>query len=109
MSTFWLFTSLMEDYSLHKNYVHGLEGLYERADNISELVKESNTELSSFLSENNITLEMIALEPIMSLFCNLIPLKLSDLHFSAFFKNGWTYFNNLFLKFLEEISPQLYI
>ena len=48
-SAFWLFTSLMEDYNLRKNYMKGLEGIYEKAEDIRELVQSSNTELYSFL------------------------------------------------------------
>ncbi|CAI2370586.1 unnamed protein product [Moneuplotes crassus] len=49
VSTFWLFTSLIEDYGLRKNYLKGLEGFYERAESIGELAKKKIPKTYNFL------------------------------------------------------------
>lgn len=49
ISVFWLFTSLIEDYNLRKNYIQGFEGLYERSEIINQLLNKQNPKLSNFL------------------------------------------------------------
>ncbi|CAI2361191.1 unnamed protein product [Moneuplotes crassus] len=104
-TAFWLFTSLIEDYELRENYLNGLEGFYERAQSISELAKVEIPEIHAFL----VTFEMITLEPVMSLFCNMISLEESKHHLEEFFKRGWKYFNCLFINFLECNSAQIFM
>ena len=48
VTAFWLFTSLIEDYGLRKNYLSGLEGFYERSESIGELAKDKIPEIYNF-------------------------------------------------------------
>lgn len=48
-TTFWLFTSLIEDYGLRNNYIQGFEGLYERSITIAETLQTHNNQLYTFL------------------------------------------------------------
>lgn len=48
-TTFWLFTSLIEDYGLRSNYIQGFEGLYERSITIAETLQTHNNQLYTFL------------------------------------------------------------
>lgn len=107
-TAFWLFLSLIEDYHLRKNYIEGLEGLYNRCDTIDNIIKIKDPKMYAFLKEKEVQIQMIAIEPIMSLFWNLVPLELSHLHFNGFFEQGWVYFYKLFLEFLRQISSQIY-
>lgn len=60
--------------------------------------------MHQFLEEKGIEMQMIVLEPIMSLFLNIVPLDLSHKHFTGFFEQGWNYFYKLFMVFLNQIS-----
>ena len=51
---FWLFTSLIEDYQLRRNYIQGFEGFYHRTQEISDLMKTNNESMYTFLVRNKI-------------------------------------------------------
>ena len=48
-AAFWLFTSLMENYQLRPNYIHGLEGFHIRSKEINQLMKVKDPKMHNFL------------------------------------------------------------
>ena len=107
-TAFWLWISLIEDYHLRKNYVEGFEGMYQRCNKIAEMLKLYDEKMYEFMEIHCVDIQMIALEAIMSLFFNMVPLEKSQKHLSAFFENGWNYFYALFLQFIKQISSEIY-
>ena len=46
---FWLYTSLLENYELRKNYIDGFSGFYQRKQKLEEMLQEELPDLADFL------------------------------------------------------------
>ena len=88
--------------------MQGFAGLYNHFDMINQELKLFDSKMHEFLESKGVEIQMIALEPIMSLFFNLIPLELTDKHLNAFFEHGWPYLYKLFLQFLMHNKNKIY-
>ena len=104
---FWLFVSLVEDFDLRSIYQAGLPGLYKHVAVVERLVQDFLPHLHEHLEKSKITPIMFASNWLFTLFCNTIPLEVAHNFVSQFFKQGWVFFYQFTLCYLQAIQSRV--
>lgn len=101
-----LFSHIME--GARSNYTNGLKGLYMKADMFFAHLRTFNPKLATHLHRlEGFEASMAIMEPMMSLFLNIIPLSLSADFLSKFFDEGWSFFYKFSLALFDDLTPSL--
>lgn len=105
--TFWLFVSLIEQYQLWDNYCGDLKGVRKHWDILKLILDQEIPKLSEHFDNNEMKIEMFAIDWILGLFSSIIPIQYMGKFYDNFFTNEWYFFYKVVMVFLKDIQTEL--
>ena len=102
--SFWLFASLMEDYDLRSMYIKDFPGLEKHTKKVEKILKEKFNDLYRNFNVLGVSVKIIMIEWLYSLFSSLIPLELQINFYNGFFSQGWNFFYKMCISMFLNLS-----
>ena len=101
VSTFWILSSLVENYELRQFYQRGMPGIAIYGEVLASLIEQYLPQLGEVLRRHQITYFDFFETWASSLFTNEVPVDLTLQIVASFLKDGWAFFFRVCLTVLS--------
>lgn len=104
---FWLLVSLLEDYEVRDLYLPDMPGLDKHSQILYLLLCTHNVNVFEYLNTNDIRVEFLIMEWVLSLFGSVIVIERMGLFLDEFFQSGWGFFYRLVIHIINKYESEI--
>ena len=98
---------MIEQYQLWDNYNGDLKGVKKHCDILKLILDQELPQLSEHFDNNEMKIEMFAIDWILGLFSSIIPIQHIGKFLDNFFIDKWYFFYKIVIVFLKDIQTEL--